>query len=49
VQRRVGVICQSRLDPVAMKIINTYIPVSNVPTAGIWQGYVESPYDSDEI
>ncbi len=43
-----GVICASRLDPVAMKIINTYIPAATVP-GNIWQGYAESPYDSDEI
>ena len=40
-------ICPNRLDPVAMKIINDYIPLSNVP-GNIWQGYVPSPYDSDE-
>ena len=44
----VGVICPNRLDPVAMKIINNYIPLSNVP-GNIWQGYVPSPYDSDEL
>lgn len=44
----IGVICSSRLDPVAMRIINGYIPSANVP-GNIWQGYVESPYDSDEI
>jgi hypothetical protein len=43
-----GSICANRLDPVAMKIINNYIPSSNV-AGSIWQGYVESPYDSDEI
>ena len=43
-----GVICQNRLDPVSMKIINTYIPQSNVP-GNIWQGYVASPYNTDEI
>ena len=43
-----GVICANRLDPVAMKIINTYIPLANVP-GNIWQGYVPSPYDTDEI
>src|SRR4029453_10202118 len=35
----VGLICPTRLDPVAMKIINTYIPQSNVP-GQVWQGYV---------
>ena len=44
----IGVICPNRLDPVAMKIINTYIPAANVP-GNIWQGYVPSPYDTDEI
>jgi hypothetical protein len=44
----VGVICGSRLDPVAMKIINDYIPLSNV-AGGIWQGYVESPFNTDEV
>src|SRR4051812_24490241 len=44
----VGVICANRLDPVAMKIINDYIPLSNVP-GNIWQGYVPSPYNSDEV
>jgi hypothetical protein len=43
----VGAICPNRLDPVAMKIINDYIPLSNVP-GSIWQGYVPSPYNSDE-
>src|SRR5436190_7310703 len=42
-----GAICPNRLDPVAMNIINTYIPLSNVP-GNIWQGYVPSPYNSDE-
>ena len=44
----VGVICPNRLDPVAMKIINDYIPLSNV-AGNIWQGFVPSPYDSDEM
>jgi len=43
-----GVICANRLDPVATKIISNYIPLANVP-GSIWQGYVESPYDSDEV
>jgi len=42
-----GKICADRLDPVAMKIINTYIPTANVP-GQIWQGYVASPYNTDE-
>jgi hypothetical protein len=44
----VGAICANRLDPVAMKIISTYIPQANVP-GNIWQGFVPSPYNSDEI
>ena len=44
----VGVICANRIDPVAAKIINTYVPVSNVP-GNIWQGYVPSPFDSNEM
>ena len=43
-----GAICANRLDPVAMKIINDYIPQANVP-GNIWQGFLPSPYDSDEI
>ena len=43
-----GVICPNRFDPVAMKIINDYIPLSNV-AGGIWQGFVPSPYDTDEV
>jgi hypothetical protein len=44
----VGVICPNRIDPVAARIINTYIPAANV-SGSIWQGYVESPYDSNEV
>ncbi|MCU0251456.1 MAG: carboxypeptidase regulatory-like domain-containing protein [Vicinamibacterales bacterium] len=44
----VGVICGNRLDPVAMRIISDYIPLSNV-AGGIWQGYVESPFNTDEV
>jgi len=43
-----GVICAGRLDPVAMKIINTYIPQANVP-GNIWQGFIPSPFNTDEI
>ena len=42
-----GVICPARLDPVAMKIIASYIPQANV-SGNIWQGYVPSPYDTNE-
>jgi hypothetical protein len=44
----VGAICANRLDPVAMRIIKDYIPESNV-AGSIWQGFVPSPYDSDEV
>ena len=44
----VGVICANRIDPVAARIINTYVPAANVP-GNIWQGYVQSPFDSDEL
>jgi hypothetical protein len=43
-----GVICPSRLDPVAMKIINTYIPQANV-SGSIWQGYSPSPYNTNDF
>jgi outer membrane receptor protein involved in Fe transport len=45
------VICPSRQDPVAMKIISTYIPLSNMTlpngNAG-WQGNLATPYNFDE-
>jgi hypothetical protein len=44
----VGVICPNRIDPVAAKIINGYIPTANVP-GNLWQGYVNSPFSSDEL
>jgi Carboxypeptidase regulatory-like domain/TonB dependent receptor len=46
-----NVICPNRLDAVAMKIINNYIPLSNVTlpngNAG-WQGNIATPYNFDE-
>src|SRR6185295_1582317 len=42
-----NVICPNRLDPVAMKIINTYIPTSNV-AGSRWQGNVPSPFNTNE-
>jgi hypothetical protein len=46
----VGVICPDRLDPVAMKIIDSYIPLATPGVAGnIWQGYVPSPYNANEF
>jgi outer membrane receptor protein involved in Fe transport len=45
------VICPNRIDPVARKIIDNYIPVSNVTlstgNAG-WQGNIPTPFNSDE-
>jgi hypothetical protein len=43
-----GVICPNRLDPVAMKIINDFIPAANV-AGSRWQGNVPSPFDSNEV
>jgi hypothetical protein len=42
-----NVICPNRLDPVAIKIINTYIPLANVAN-NRWQGNVPSPFDTNE-
>ena len=46
-----NVICPNRMDPVAVKIINDFIPLSNVTnangTAG-WQGNLATPYNFDE-
>lgn len=45
------VICPNRLDPVAMRIINTYIPRSNVTLANGnagWQGNIRTPFNSNE-
>jgi hypothetical protein len=44
----VGAICANRFDPVAAKILANNIPAANVP-GNIWQGYVNSPFDSDEF
>jgi hypothetical protein len=38
----------SNPDPVAMNVINQFIPVANVGT-NQWQGFVPSPYDTDEF
>ncbi len=43
-----GVICPNRLDPVALKIINDFIPLANV-AGSRWQGNVPSPFDSNEF
>jgi hypothetical protein len=42
-----NVICPNRLDPVAMKIINDFIPLSNAP-GNKWQGNIPTPYNFDE-
>jgi Carboxypeptidase regulatory-like domain/TonB dependent receptor len=43
-----NVICPNRLDPVATRIINDYIPTSNV-AGSRWQGNVPSPFNTDEF
>jgi Carboxypeptidase regulatory-like domain len=46
-----NVICANRIDPVARKIIDTYIPLPNSTLANgnpAWQGYVPTPYNFDE-
>jgi hypothetical protein len=35
-------------DPVAMKIINQFIPQANLP-GNKWQGFIPSPYNTDEF
>src|SRR6266403_2683974 len=46
-----NVICANRIDPVARKIIDNYIPLSNVTlsngNAG-WQGNIPTPFNSNE-
>ncbi len=46
-----NVICPNRQDPVALRIINDFIPTSNVTlstgNAG-WQGNISTPYNFDE-
>ncbi|NOT48326.1 MAG: TonB-dependent receptor [Acidobacteria bacterium] len=46
------VICPNRIDPVAAKIINDYIPASNITLSnGLpgWQGNVPNPFNTDEF
>ena len=46
------VICPNRVDPVARKIIDTYIPLPNstLPNGNPgWQGYIPTPYNFDEF
>src|SRR5215813_6780187 len=42
-----GLICPNRLDPVALKIINDFIPLSNL-AGSKWQGNIPTPYNFDE-
>ena len=42
------VICPNRIDPVARRIIDEYIPLSNLP-GNRWQGNVPLPFESDEF
>lgn len=51
-----NIICADRIDPVAAKIINDFIPVSNMTittsdgrTLPGWQGNIPNPYDTDEF
>ena len=47
----VDVICPGRIDPVARKIIDTYIPLPNSLTVKGdpgWQGNIATPFNSDE-
>jgi hypothetical protein len=43
-----GVIPSSRFDPVALNILNKYVPVANLANNG-WQGFVPNPYNTDEV
>lgn len=46
------VICPNRIDPVALKIINDYVPRSNITLANGragYQGNVPNPFNSDEF
>jgi hypothetical protein len=48
----VGVICPNRIDPVAAKILNDYIPKANSMLNGRlegWQGNVPNPYNTNEF
>jgi hypothetical protein len=47
-----GVICANRIDPVALKILNDYIPLSNTTNINGspgWQGNVPLPFNTDEF
>ncbi len=43
-----GVICPSRLDPVAVKIIKDFIPAANL-AGSRWQGNLSVPFNTDEF
>ena len=43
-----GIIPASRLDPTAQNILTKYVPTANLP-GNLWQGYQQSPYNTDEV
>jgi len=43
-----NVICPNRVDPVASKIMSTFIPPANVG-ASTWQGTIPDPFNSDDF
>jgi hypothetical protein len=38
----------TRIDPVALNVINKFIPTANLPNNG-WQGVIPNPYNTDEF
>lgn len=47
-----NIICPERIDPVAARIIQDYIPLPNMTLANGnpgWQGNIPTPYDTDEF
>lgn len=47
-----SVICPNRIDPVAAKIINDFIPLSNITLSNGrpgWQGNIPNPYNTNEF
>ncbi len=43
------VIPVNRIDPVAKKILDTYIPLPNIPSTGILVAQIPHPKDTDEV
>ena len=39
----------NRIDPVAKKILDTYIPLPNIPSTGILVAQIPHPKDTDEV